>query len=75
MFVPREFAHGFCVMSDEVDLFYKCSDFYAPGDEYGVLWSDPVIGIRWPSMEMLLSGKDQALPMLADIAQSDLPVY
>ena len=40
MFVPKGFAHGFCVLSDEVDFVYKCSDFYTPGDEYGIRWND-----------------------------------
>ena len=75
MYVPKGFAHGFCVMSEEVDLLYKCSDFYAPGDEYGILWADPEIGVEWPSMEMLLSEKDQKLPLLSDVAQSNLPGY
>jgi len=67
MFIPKGFAHGFFVLSEEVDLFYKCSDFYTPGDEYGVLWNDPKIGIEWPETEGLLSGKDRDLPILSEI--------
>jgi len=75
MFVPKGFAHGFCILSNEADLSYKCSDFYAPGDEYGLLWSDPEIGIEWPSTEVQLSEKDQHLPLLADIHPKYLPAY
>jgi len=75
MFIPKGFAHGFCVLSEAVDLFYKCSDFYAPGDEYGLLWSDPEIGIDWPLMEVRLSEKDLHLPLLADIHPKYLPAY
>jgi len=75
MFIPKGFAHGFCVLSEEVDLFYKCSDFYTPGDEYGVLWSDPEIGIEWSSMEVRLSEKDRQLPLLADIPRDCLPLH
>jgi dTDP-4-dehydrorhamnose 3,5-epimerase len=46
LYVPEGFAHGFCVLSDTVDFFYKCSDFYTPGDEYGIRWDDPDIGIE-----------------------------
>jgi dTDP-4-dehydrorhamnose 3,5-epimerase len=73
LFIPKGFAHGFYVLSDEVDLMYKCSDFYAPGDEYGIRWDDPELGIDWPPSEYILSGKDQALPMLARITADALP--
>lgn len=59
MYVPPGFAHGFCVLSDEVDFFYKCTDFYNPADEQVLLWNDPGLGIDWPlTGEPLLSGKD-----------------
>jgi dTDP-4-dehydrorhamnose 3,5-epimerase len=59
MYVPPGFAHGFCVLSDEVDFFYKCTDFYNPADEQVLLWNDPGLGIDWPlSGEPLLSAKD-----------------
>ena len=47
-FIPRGFAHGFLVLSDEVEFCYKCDDFYHPEDEGGLMWNDPEIGIDWP---------------------------
>lgn len=73
MFVPGGFAHGFFVLSDEVDFVYKCSDFYTPGDEYGIRWNDPEIGISWPGAERILSDKDQQQPLLADVPPENLP--
>lgn len=67
LFVPKGFAHGFLVLSDEVDLFYKCSDFYTPGDEYGIRWDDPQLGIDWPFKDVLLSGKDKQQPILSSV--------
>ena len=72
LFVPKGFAHGFLVLSDEVDLFYKCSDFYTPGDEYGIRWDDPQLGIDWSFKDVLLSGKDSELPYLVDVAREAL---
>lgn len=67
LFVPKGFAHGFCVLSDEVDFVYKCSDFYTPGDEYGIAWDDPDIAIDWPDVvEPIISGKDSDLPAFGD---------
>ncbi len=67
MFVPEGFAHGFVVLSDSVDFMYKCSDFYVPSDEYGVIWNDPDLGIEWPELEeLLISEKDEILPRFAD---------
>jgi dTDP-4-dehydrorhamnose 3,5-epimerase len=75
LFVPKGFAHGFCVLSDEVDFVYKCSDFYAPGDEYGVRWNDPDIGIEWSSGDFAVSDKDRAAPQLKSIPANHLPVF
>ena len=60
-FIPKGFAHGFLVLSDYAEFAYKCSDFYHPNDEGGLLWSDPDIGIDWPlqeGVELNLSDKD-----------------
>ncbi len=60
-FIPKGFAHGFLVLSDYAEFAYKCSDFYHPNDEGGLLWNDPEIGIEWPfqeGVELILSDKD-----------------
>ena len=75
LFVPKGFAHGFCVLSDEVDFVYKCSDFYTPGDEYGIHWNDPDIGIDWPLENVILAAKDQDAPLLKDVSADNLSVY
>ena len=67
LFVPRGFAHGFLVISDEVDFMYKCDDYYAPGDEFGVKWDDPTLAIQWPEIiNPLVSEKDAVLPCFED---------
>ncbi len=76
IYVPRGFAHGFVVLSDEAEFLYKCDDFYAPGDEGSVAWNDPQIGIDWKlEIEPLLSGKDAAAPLLDSIVPENLPLY
>ena len=49
-FIPKNFAHGFLVLSDYAEFCYKCTDFYHPGDEGGLAWNDPEIGIKWPQL-------------------------
>jgi len=66
LWVPPGFAHGFCVLSEVADFQYKCTDFYHPEDEGGILWNDPGIGIEWPLDDPLLSAKDQANPCFKD---------
>ena len=61
-YIPEGFAHGFLVLSDEAEFAYKCTDFYHPGDEGGLAWNDPEIGVEWPieeGMELIISEKDQ----------------
>lgn len=61
-FVPKGFAHGFLVLSDYAEFCYKCSDFYHPGDEGGLKYDDPAIGVQWPieeGMELTLSDRDK----------------
>lgn len=69
MFIPRGFAHGFSVLSDEVIFQYKCDNFYAPQSEGAVSWDDPDLGIDWkvPADKALLSDKDRKHPRLRDI--------
>lgn len=64
--VPPGYAHGFVVTSERADFQYKCTDYYDPSDEGGILWNDPAIAIEWPVNEPTLSGKDSILPTLAD---------
>jgi len=71
-FIPAGYAHGFCVISDTADVEYKCTDYYDPGGEAGLLWNDPALGIEWPVMDPLLSPKDAGFPPLAGAAH--LPV-
>jgi dTDP-4-dehydrorhamnose 3,5-epimerase len=73
LFIPEGFAHGFWVLSESVFCVYKCSDYYSPGHEGGVLWSDPDLGIDWPSGNPLLSQKDADYPRLRDIPPERLP--
>ena len=76
LFIPEGFAHGFRVLSDTADFFYKCTDFYAPGDEYGVQWNDPALGIPWGNVAApVVSPKDLNLPRLADVPPEHLPQY
>lgn len=67
LWIPPGFAHGFLVLSDEADVVYKCTDFYAPEHERTIFWNDPVVGIEWPYMEMVqVSTKDmQGAPFKA----------
>lgn len=66
-FIPKGFAHGFCVLSDSADFHYKCSNYYCPQAELGILWSDTDISIDWPLKTPLLSPKDKLYPSLKEI--------
>ena len=68
LFVPRGFAHGFSVLSEEAIFQYKCDNLYAPQSEGAIAWNDPDININWqlPAEDVLLSAKDSAHPMLKD---------
>jgi len=73
LWVPRGFAHGFAVLSESADFFYKCDDLYSPRDELVVCWNDPAIGIDWGLANPSLSPRDAAAPLLADV--KNLPIY
>ena len=76
LFIPRGFAHGFCVVGDSPATFaYKCSDVYSPRHELGVQHADPTLGIAWPVSEPRLSEKDRSAPALADISETQLPRF
>src|ERR1700745_1980449 len=73
LWVPRGFAHGFVVLSDTADFFYKCDNAYSPKDEIVVRWDDPAIGINWGMDHPSLSSRDAAAPVLAEV--KNLPIY
>lgn len=73
VWVPRGFAHGFAVLSESADVFYKCDNVYSPDDEIVVRWNDPAIGIAWKIENPLLSPRDANAPLLREI--KNLPIY
>lgn len=75
MYIPPGFAHGFCVLSEEADFLYKCTDYYHPQSEQGIAWDDPDIAIEWPLSEVVLSEKDSRNLRLARQAPEKLPLY
>jgi len=75
VYIPPGFAHGFLALSDTVQFLYKCSDFYDPQDEYGVLWNDPELNISWGQSNPLVSEKDANYSTLARMAREFLPAY
>lgn len=76
LWIPPGFAHGFCVLSEEADVAYKCSTYYHAESNTGIAWDDPALGIEWPGTgSRLLSAKDRALLCLAAQPADRLPVY
>ena len=69
MWVPPGYGHGFCVLSEIADFEYKCTDYYQPQDEGGVLWNDPALAIDWPVSEPKLSDKDRQNPTLQTLLE------
>ncbi len=67
LFVPIGFAHGFCVLSDEAEFLYKCSDYYSPLDERGVIWNDPDLNVKWPIDNPILSERDKKNKFFRDM--------
>jgi len=74
LYVPPGFAHGFCVVTDEAEIEYKCTDVYDPSSEVTIAWNDPEIGIPWPCEAPLLSEKDLRGRPLAELVDR-LPRY
>ena len=68
LYIPRGFAHGFVVLTDEVIFQYKCDEFYAPESEGAIAWDDPTLAIDWkiPADKLILSPKDACNPQLKD---------
>jgi len=75
LFAPVGFAHGYCVLSETAIFQYKCSNFYSPKDEKGILWNDPDLNITWLVTSPLLSDKDKENPSLSNVTQESLPAY
>ncbi|MGP0565853.1 MULTISPECIES: dTDP-4-dehydrorhamnose 3,5-epimerase [unclassified Nitrospina] len=67
LFLPSGFAHGYCVLSETAEVIYKCSEYYHPEDEGGLIWNDPELGIDWPVNNPVLSEKDRHHPRLKNI--------
>lgn len=72
MFIPKGFAHGFSVLSDYALVYYKCSDYYYPEGERGLLWNDPDLDIDWKVENPIISEKDQNQPTIKEIPNKDL---
>jgi len=75
MYVPPGFAHGYCATSEAALFSYKCTDFYNPVTEQGIIWNDPDIGIEWPIAQPVLSPKDEVYPRLKDLRPENLPQF
>ncbi|MBS0165508.1 MAG: dTDP-4-dehydrorhamnose 3,5-epimerase [Nitrospira sp.] len=74
LYIPPGCAHGFCVTSDTACFLYKCTAYYSPKDDRGILWNDPALGISWPVTQPILSPKDQNHRPLAAM-EGELPSY
>ena len=76
-FIPKDFAHGFIVLSDEAEFCYKVTDFYHPNDEGGLMWNDPEIEVEWPMPEgmtekdLILSDKDKVHPSFSEYVKNN----
>lgn len=66
IYIAPDFAHGFCVLSEEAEVFYKCTEFYSPEKERTIRWDDPDLAIDWPVETPILSDKDATAPFLRD---------
>ncbi|MBP5304112.1 MAG: dTDP-4-dehydrorhamnose 3,5-epimerase [Clostridia bacterium] len=77
LFVPKGFAHGYLVLSEEAEIAYKCDDFYHPEEEGGLLWNDETVGIQWPDLPAgvshNLNDRDLHFPTLQDIKKMGSP--
>lgn len=76
LFIPKNFAHGFLVLSDEAEFCYKVTDFYHPNDEGGIMWNDPELGVEWPipdgmtESDINLSDKDKVNPSFREVCKA-----
>ena len=74
LYIPEGFAHGFCVTTDSAEFLYKCTDYYSPAEERGILWNDPDIDVSWPVSHALISDRDSALKTLSEMT-NELPPF
>ena len=74
LYIPPGYAHGFCVLSERTGFMYRCTEYYSPSDERGIRWSDPQLAIAWPSVNPLVSQKDQDYNTLAEM-RNELPQW
>lgn len=75
LFVPKGFAHGFCTLSEEALVTYKCTDFFSKEDDGGIHYLDPTLAIEWPLDDVFLSEKDQNQPLWNDLPPHKRPQY
>lgn len=75
LYLPPGFAHGYCVISKTAVFSYKCTDFYNPATENGIIWNDPDINIEWPTTNPVLSEKDSNYARLKDLAPEKIPHF
>jgi len=75
MYVPPGFAHGYCVTSEAAVFSYKCTDFYSPATERGIVFNDPDLKINWPVAEPILSTRDMGYSRLKDFPPENLPQF
>jgi dTDP-4-dehydrorhamnose 3,5-epimerase len=75
IYIPRGFAHGYLALSEGVQFLYKCTDFYHPEDERGILWNDPQIGVSWNVADPIVSDKDSRFTTLSQTPKEFLPQY
>jgi len=68
IYMPPGFAHGFCVLGDAAAVHYKCTEYYDPEDEGGIIWNDPTLAIPWPLANPTVSARDAGFPSFADVA-------
>ena len=73
LLLPAGVAHGYCTLAQENEILYKCTEYYYPDDEAGVIWNDPDIGIEWPISHLVINERDAAFPTLKSIVPSRLP--
>jgi dTDP-4-dehydrorhamnose 3,5-epimerase len=75
IYVPAGCAHGFLAVTETVQFLYKCTAYYDPSDEHGLLWNDPVLAIDWGNLTPVLSQRDANNPKVTDVQQHSLPRY